>query len=105
MRNHQQVIIHHQERGWKAEVDAGMQHWVMLLWNHGIATRFSCQNLNSRYGKQIVLDSGESIEQALKLLPWATRASMNRLGYVSLTEKDTRQDDYYWHTIWEAEQL
>lgn len=105
MTTHKQVTVSQPDRGWKAEVDIGMAGWVTKLWNHGVSTLFSCQNLNSMYGRQVVLPNSEYLDLAVKLLPWATRASENLRGYVSLTEKDDRPDDYNWHTIWEAGDL
>jgi hypothetical protein len=99
MSRHRQRTLSHPETGWKASVDDGIRADVKLLWDHRIPTMFSCQNLSDMFGRQVVLTSGDHLKQALALLPWATRAQQNRMGYVSLNENDTRVHTH-WTVIW-----
>lgn len=100
MNRHSQRKLRHPETGWEAPVDDGIRADVKLLWDHRIPTVFSCQNLSGQYGKQVVLTSADHMKQALSLLPWATRAQQNFMGYVSISEKDIRPDDAAWKAIW-----
>lgn len=97
------MLIKDPARDWVATVDEGIRDWVLMLWAHGIETVFSCQDLSDCYGRQVVLKTGEHLDLALKLLPWAGSAARNYLGYISIVENDVREDANTWVTIWERE--
>lgn len=102
---HVQVPVTDPDRHWAAEVDAGVVEDILLLWRHGIRTRFSCEALPDGLGRrarQIVLTFSADIAAAVELLPWARSAEVNSLGYASITSIDM-QGCGNWKKVWGRE--
>lgn len=106
---HRGVPIADPVRGFKANVDEGIAPDVLLLWQHGIETVFSCQAMRHfgragqgwrNLGRMIGIRFASDLDQAVSLLPWVTYGTRNGLDFISLTEYYPVEAEY-WQLVWE----
>ena len=95
--------------GFKADVDEGIAPDVLLLWQHGLETVFSCQAMLHfgragqwwrDLGRMIGIRFASDLDQAASLLPWVTYGTRNPTDFISLTEHFPVEAQY-WQLVWE----